>query len=208
MLGPVVVYIAKGGLVDEIGEAFKNVSVQDFVRDTSAIAEQRYGDDFKESTRGDVAFDRFVDGCILTSRTAAARPGDFRPWSVLHNAEMQRTFTPDDDETIVDYAHRLHREAKAMNATWFFTAIMSCGRAYNSDEPPDPVDANDPEQLQAALERGELEVCICWYAEKREEEEGRHRAGIIGFTDDGYPSTGIEGDIDPDKNPFHHVLAD
>lgn len=192
--------------MDEISEAFQDVSVADFERKTSAVAEQAYGDDFTDVTRGVTHWNTFVDGLLLVSRSAAAKPGEFQPWAVLHSPNMQRTYVPDADETVVQFSERLRREAHDMGATWFFTAILSCGRAYNSDEDPPTIDPDNIDELQDALDRGEIEVAICWYAELREGGDTKHRAGIIGFTD-GAPNQGIEGDIDADKNPFHYVLT-
>lgn len=192
--------------MDEISEAFRDVSVADFVRPTSAVAEQAYGNDFTEVTRGVTHWNNFVDGLLLVSRSSAAKPGEFQPWAVLHSPTVQRTFVPDGDETVTQFATRLKREAEDMQATWFFTAILSCGRAYNSEDSPPNIDPDNEDELQEALDRGEIEVAICWYAEMHEKSKQQHRAGIIGFTD-GVPNQGIEGDIDAEKNPFHWVLT-
>lgn len=192
---------------NEISSLFENLSVADFERATSAHKEVAYTEAQKDKLNAGVAnWNRFVDTLIVTSRTSC-RQDEFEPFAVLHNPEVRRHYTPDADETVIDYRRRLGREAAEMKATWFFTAMMAPGRAYDPDEgTPEAVNPDDPAELADALDSGDLEVCICWYAEMRENGLVRRRAGIIRVDEEGNAGKAVEGQIDDEHNPFHTVL--
>lgn len=190
---------------DEIAQAFETISVEDFLRDTSAMGTIKYTPEQERFTTGRNNFMGFVDAQILRCHERAEGPG-FHAFSTLHSRSEQRHYHPDDDETAPQYAKRLAREAQEMHATWFFTAMLAPGRAYDPDqgEPPD-IDPDDPEQLQEALASGLVHLSICWFAESTD--DNLIRSGII-ILDDGKPVHSVEGQIDPEANPFQYVLGD
>lgn len=192
----------------EIRSMFDGISVADFERNTSAQREVTYTEAQRgKMTEGVANWNRFVDTLLVTSRSAS-RSDEFEPFSVLHNETTRRHFEPDADETVIDYRRRLAREASEMKATWFFTAMLAPGRAYSPDEEvATTVDPDNLAELSEAIESGELSVCICWYAEMRENGQVRRRAGIIRVSEDGRAGAAVEGQIDDEHNPFHTVLA-
>lgn len=192
---------------DEISGMFADISIADFVRESSAVSEHHYTELERTRVQGEEGFDSFVDQLLGTTRTAASvAPFHFQAFSVLHAPDRHRVFVPDDDETVLDYRERLRREAKRMEATWLYTVMLAPGRSYDSDENVESIDPNDAKELGAALRSGALSLCLCWFAEMIEQDETKQRAGIIHLSDRGVPGESVEGEVDEDKNPFHHVL--
>lgn len=193
---------------DDITQAFSKISVDDFLRDTSAWDTITYTTEQAHYTSGRNNFMGFVDAQVRRCYERAEGPG-FHAFSTLHSTVEQRHYHPDDDETAPQYASRLSREAKDMSATWFFTAMLAPGRAYDPSEgePPD-IDPDNPEELAAAIASGAVHMSICWFAQCNENNESFRRSGIIILDEDGHPSSSAEGQIDAAANPFHDVLED
>lgn len=192
---------------DEIAKAFADIKPEDFFRDTSAQDRITYTHEHAHLTTGINHFNGFVDAHVQRSKEQTYSEHGFHAFSTLHNPTEQRHFHPDDDETAHQYAERLAREAKDMQATWFFTAMLAPGRAYSGDEVPPDIDADNPQELAAAIESGVLRLSICWYAQDDEESPPFRRSGIITLDSDGHPESSIEGEIDADSNPFHYVMG-
>lgn len=193
---------------DDISQAFREVSVADFERETSALDRIVYEPEHERFTSGRNNFNGFVDSQIDRSKEQANAHG-FHAFSTLHNATEQRHYHPDEDETASQYAERLAREARNMQATWFFNAMFAPGRAYQDGEEPPDIDVDDPDAIREALESGQLHLSICWFAQCNEEVEPFRRSGIIVLDEEGHTTpTEVEGDIDPESNPFHYVMGD
>jgi hypothetical protein len=193
---------------DDIAKAFEGIKPEDFLRETSALDRLTYTQEQTHFTAGVNNFNGFVDAHVRRSRDASHKPKGFHAFSTLHNRTEQRHYHPDDDETAQQYAGRLAREATEMDASWFYTAMLAPGRAYSEgDEPPD-VDPDDPEALAEALSSGILQLSICWYAQSNEQDPPLRRSGIIVLDKDGHATEmQVEGEIDADNNPFHHVMG-
>lgn len=191
---------------DEIAQAFEDISVTDFLRETSAMDRITYGPEHAHVTSGRNNFMGFVDAQVRRCHDQAEN-AKFHAFSTLHNKTEQRHYHPDDDETAPQYAERLAREALEMDASWFFTAMLAPGRAFNPDEESPPeIDADNPEELKAALESGLVRMSICWFAQSNEGAPER-RSGIIVLNEHLTPESSIEGEIDADNNPFHYVMG-
>lgn len=192
-------------MLDEISQAFAEITPEDFFRETSAISTIVYPENKKHITAGVDNFHSFVDALVNRSKEICSEGEGFTPFSVLHNSEKQRLFHPDDDETAPNYAARLNREARDMDATWMFTAMLAPGRAYPLSEDRESFDPDDSDGIRDALIRGDLDICICWYAQMREGVM-HERGGIVPLDDNNNPGDGVEGVIDSDTNPYYEVL--
>ena len=125
---------------------------------------------------GKAAFNAWVDHNLRTMRIAwAAADGTVNPVAFLATKERMRTFAPDDDETLGQYIDRLTREARVVQARWFFICQRTHVGHIQSDE---MMDAASAEIVQKAIDEGALKLGMVWYAERR---EGRitHRAGYM-----------------------------
>jgi hypothetical protein len=196
--------------LDDIEAAFADITPEDFIRDTSAIWTTRYQElperNRPNGTSGRKHFNDFVEAMLKVCRVSSTtKPEGFRSFSVIHNAEQQRIFHVDDDETFPDFADRLTRESRAIHGTWIFTAILSQGRTY-TDEAPPPIDTSVLEEIQRALDNGEVQPGICWSATMREGTTVFNRGGILYLDQNGRITSEVEGDLDPESNLFGSVL--
>lgn len=192
---------------DDITQVFADITPEDFHRDTSALDRLTYDPGQAHFTSGINNFNGFVDAHVRRSKEASHKPSGFHAFSTLHNPTEQRHYHPDDDETAQQYASRLAREASEMQATWFYTAMLAPGRAYMEGETPPEVDADNPDELAAALESGLLHLSICWFAQSNEQDPPFRRSGIIVLDEEGHATDEVEGEIDADCNPFHFVMG-
>lgn len=194
---------------DEITAAFEGLTPEHLIKQSSYTGEQSYpvGAITSGQTAGRKQFRRWVDTALEALRISTAQGHHIVAFTMLHSLDKRRYFQPDADETAPMYANRLHREAKQMNATWIFNAMVAPG-AHFEGEAPEPIDPDNFEAVQAALESGRLNMSVCWYAEMREGERVLTRSGVIPVTPDGVLMAGIEGDLDPRLNPFAEVLSD
>lgn len=183
--------------MDEISTAFANVKPEDFHRETSALTDQA-----APSTTGEEPFHTFIDMLILISKNRVFTKSVFEPFAVMANTERQRLFAADQDETPEDWATRLQREARAMQATWLYVSLLTPARHY-IDQPLDTLDT--PEAISAALDKGDVAISLCWAAFRREGEEFEQLAGMIPLTKDVQPGPSTEG-APADNNPFIKVL--
>ena len=199
--------------MDDITEAFANISVEDFLRTTSAIKTHEYEPDFAAQYGDGVNnwkgwTDMLVESCVSDLQNE-----EFAAFAVLHNPRAQRFFKPDDDETAFDFANRLNREALDMEATWIFSAMFVPGRTYSEDEVPPVVDADNRDELQRALEEGVLHMGICWFSRGVCDEIVKgvkpvvEEAGMITYNQDTEEIEQTRGAIEPEHNPFHNVLG-
>lgn len=188
-------------------EYFADVTVEDFLRMTSAICDTSLSQDDRAELDKRGAFTRFVQGMLVSAQTVAGiLPNNFPAFAVLVSADRRRYFRPDDDETAKHWAERLQREARAMNATHMFVAMCAPARVYQPGAPVVPINPNDPQQLQAALQAGTIQLSICWFAERRDDHKRTKRGGVISLDAAGAPTDVVEGDIDNTKNPFAQVM--
>jgi hypothetical protein len=184
--------------MDAIERFFNEITPEHFFRDTSAIGDLRMG------TPSADQFDRFVTDLVFLTNERASKDGEFNPFAVLRSAERQRIFLADADETPDAWAARLHREATDMNAVWFYVALLSPGRVYEGDQPESIERTEDA--IDAALDDGRLSLGLAWLAVRRDTDGEANRAGLIALDQDGKPGENTEGVLDPDGNPFAHVL--
>jgi len=182
--------------MDDIERLFADITPEDFHRDTSAIGDLRLGPPHDE------LFDRFVDDLVFLAKERASKDGEFNPFAVLRSEDRQRVFLADGDETPDAWAARLHREASAMQAVWFYVALLSPGRVYEGDR-PDTIERTE-QAIDAALDDGRLSLGLAWLAARI---DGTTRAGLIDIMADGKPGDCTEGALDADDNPFVTVLG-
>ena len=188
---------------DELTGIFDNLEPNDFILDTSAI------DETSGQFVGSTAFDAHIDEKIRTIKVALpASGGNFNPMAFLSNATTTRAFAGQQDENLGMFLERLKREARAMGATWFFFAKKNViVRSY--DEDLDTPDVTDPEYKQRMLQSEDAieEVCILWYADRREGSEIQHRQGLLALNDLGTQVTQtIEGDERQTISVFAGIL--
>jgi len=188
---------------DDLTGIFDNLDPSDFIVETSAF------DEVDGSFVGSTAFDAFIEEKIRTIKVMLpASGGAFNPMAFLGNAEVIRAFAGQQDENLGMYLERLKREARTMGATWFFFAKKNViVRTFNeSDDTPD---VEDPNYRQAILEEDDAveEVCIVWYADRREGSEVQHRQGLLALNDLGtHVTQTIEGDERQTISVFGGVL--
>lgn len=102
---------------DDFEGIFNDLTPDMFETTTSAVDEE------EGAYEGHEAFVAMVKERQRAVRTAYANMfGQMNPTAVLVSATKQRTFVPQEDETIGDFLGRLRREAIAMEAHWFFFA--------------------------------------------------------------------------------------
>lgn len=200
----------KGYDDDEIEAAFKDLSVDDFILETSARHEIAFSkEDQEEVVSGYENWSAWIAamrGMVKVMYMADISHGhQFVALSILHENTKQRMFTPDYDETIRNYVDRLIRESNVLHPTWAFSAILAPHAVYDGDASPPDIDMNSSEEIRLALEAGELEMGIFWFAE-RDDGTGKSKAsGVIEFRE-GIPMVDIDADVDDEFNPFFGVL--
>lgn len=180
---------------NEIAEMFSHITVEDFIRETSAES--------VENLDGRTNFDEFTE-LLVTVCVEQLEQNQFFAFAVMNTETQQKFFRPDDDETAFHFADRLHREAAQMSATWLFTAMFAPSRTYPEGADLSDINPNDVQQVKAALDAGDLKMSVCWYSHAID--EGRQRSGMVHVTDGSIEK--IEGRVEPQHNPFHQVLGD
>lgn len=175
-----------------IHQLFSDISVEDFLRETSAES--------TENLDGRTNFDEFTD-TLVEECIEHIEQQNFFAFAVLNTDRQQRFFRPDDDETAFHFAARLQREAKQMTATWLFTAMLAPARSYEPGDDLSDVDPNDPAQVQHALDTGKLRMGVCWFAHNKEQDQQRS-----GFFSTENPEEAMEGHVEAAHNPFNDVM--
>lgn len=156
---------------DEYSGIFDHLNPDDFNTETSAI------DETTGTFEGDEAFKPWVQDQLRTLRASfAAADGAINPIAILAGPTTMRTFAPDDDETLGQYLDRLGREARRINAHWFFISKRTLVGTVEADR---PIDVSDPKTVQQAINDGLLNDGVLWFADQREGGERRHRAGFL-----------------------------
>lgn len=195
---------------DHIANMFENIRPEDFFRETSAVKTET----IQAVSRNlglhasELGFELFVRAQLDRCREEAST-GEFIPQAVLANSDEYRFFHGEDDEVPADFARRLQREAKTMNAYRMFVAIVSPARAILPGQTPPPlIDPDDMDAVREALVSGELRFGVCWTAANGHGADIDYRGGIVYLDDDGNPTDEVQGDMDPDvEDPFTEVLA-
>jgi hypothetical protein len=188
---------------------FDHLTPEDFARDTSARESQVKPGVIQNLglNTGPIGYDLFVELWLQKCRDLAETDDDFTPFAVLSNAMIERYFEGEDDEVPADFARSLQREARQMNASWFFVAMVAPARAvYRDEETPKQI-GGDLGEIQAALMSGDLDLCVCWTTTSAElGGQRRSRAGIMYLDDEGRIGQEIEAPLNPDTDPFNEVL--
>jgi hypothetical protein len=186
--------------MDDISKAFDTLTPEDLIRDTSAIDIST----LDEPAIGSTAWESWVTDLVLIAQKRA-REGNFWAFAQLGSALERRIFVADGDETPEMWSARLHREAVQSKATWFFLSMLAPARSYNEDgEVPDHIEPT-AEEINRAIDDGELEIGVCWLAQRADEQGSSQRAGIITLDESGRPLDQTEGLLTED-NTFYHVL--
>jgi len=185
-------------VTDEYDGIFDDASVEDFLRESSAKSEVPRTNDRLDT------FNQFVEEQLRAVRTAwIAAETYMQPLALVANQEKQRIFIPDDDETLGQFVDRMHREAKAMDATWTFIAQRTLvGSSYGP-----PVDVSDDEAVNEAIKEGLLHLGLLWYAEQRDEGNRYHRHGQM-VDDNGTLGPLKEGAASQSLPLFERILGD
>ena len=144
---------------------FDDLSPDDFFLETSAIAERDDGPFY-----GTASFDAHIEETIRNLRvTFSTSVGRMNPIAILSNRDLQRTFTPQQDEDLGMFLERLKREARLLGASWFFFAKRNVFVLYDGEEDEELHDVTSSDSLTAAQQRGgHEEQGIVWFAERRE----------------------------------------
>lgn len=187
---------------DDFAGIFDDLTPDMFFAETSAVHED------EGKWTGAEAFNQVVDESLRGLRLAfASTHGQVNPTAILANATVRRFYVPDQDENLGQFLERLKREARAMGAHWFYFAKRNVYASWQ--EPEDATSKTDmasPEAMQKASEHGsELQVGLCWYAERREGDDVHHRHGVMSIEDNKITGT-IEGDGDQTMGVFSAVL--
>ena len=188
---------------------FENIRPEDFFRETSAVKTEAIPEAVKKlrlpST--DLGFQVFIRQQLDRCR-AEASEGEFTPQAVLANTDEYRYFHGEDDEVPADFARRLQREAKQMNAHRAFVALVAPARALMPGQAAPEIDPDDLESVSEALISGALQLGVCWTASSFNEAGQSYMGGIIYLDDLGMPAGEVSGDMDPDiADPFLEVLG-
>lgn len=137
---------------------FENITAADF--DRSSARDER--------PHIDLPFNAWVEQYLETARIAyEASEGQVDPWVVLSSPQTatRRLFTPDPDETNAGFYSRMQREARSLEASLVFVAMIA--RSTFSQGAPIPTSRDLKEQ------EGEFDPIfqdsILWYAESKDE---------------------------------------
>lgn len=151
---------------DEIQRFFDSITPEDFARDLSdpdddATTEEEY------PRFGSDEFDRFtLDNLHQLSESDET-------FAALHNGVEHRRVIPVGDESIGTFLKRVRREAKEIQAKWFFIGTegeASMGAVF---------DPRDHKDVENARQQGRMMEVINWYSESIEPTSAEVRFGII-----------------------------
>lgn len=156
--------------------------------------------------RGEVGFRLFVDLLRHECRMKLVLDDEFESFAVLSSVTTQRRFLGEGDEFPDDFANRLRREARDMNATWLFVAMLSPFRVRAADADHPEIDLDDTEGIDAAIARGDLATGLIWSASQREDKISNYLGGVIHLDEVGFPGREITGKMNPDTDTFSTVL--
>lgn len=179
--------------IEAFREFIQNVSADDFDR-SSAVDVLPLDYDFETFRQLNIA---------SAAQLFHDHAGEVDPIVVLANANEQRVFEADDDETMLDLFQRMHREAERMGATMAFVAM----RLYAARRVLD-ISGLDGDEIRAAVERGDLAEHYSWYAEQSTPDGPNRLSGVweIITTTDG-DALGERTDGRPELAPlFHQIL--
>jgi hypothetical protein len=166
--------------VDEIARLFADITPEDVINARGSGAD---------------LFSAFVAEMHDRTRTVYVQAGGtFDPLVVLQRDSNRRVLKAHDDETNIDYVHRLHRSAQRFGATWLYLAQI-IPVAVHRDPATAPVkelsrvDYASTTSIFAARQRGLFTDELAWYAEAREPGGQTIRIGV--FTRD----RGVLGEV-------------
>lgn len=182
---------------DEFTDIFAEATVADFLRSSSARDEMARTDDF----------DTFVAEQIRAVRTAwIASETYMQPLALVADDRTQKIFIPDDDETLRQFVERVHREAKAMGATWTFVAKRTMVASFGATDDGYDVSIDDEEAWEKAVAEGLVNLGVVWYAEHRDEHTMQRRHGQM-QDEDGTLGRLIEGAANQGFPLFSEILG-
>jgi hypothetical protein len=156
---------------DNLNGIFNHLSPADFNQITSAIhAEVQPAPPIDP-------FAQFVHEQLVAVRYAfAAADGAINPVATLTSSSVQRFFAPEDDESLNQYAARLAREARVVQARWLFISRKTEVGTFVGKE---AVAADDPVALATAREQGQTMEAVYWYAERLDGEPTRRHGFLM-----------------------------
>lgn len=124
-------------------------------------------------------FDAFVDDNIQTIQVAyLAASGELDPIAILATATKEWTYTPNDEETLGEYLHRLTDEAKRLGATRMFlikATLVGTDRVLQNEAPT----VGEVENIEEGIRNGQVTMGVFYYAQTKEGPEVRRRVGIM-----------------------------
>lgn len=190
---------------DDIHGIFDDINPDDFHRESSTVHEyplQRAEPD---------EYGQFLAEQLRHVRFAyAAADGEINSTAVLANTTTVRVFTPQEDELVRDYAHRLTAEAKLMNACWLFIAtktkvgvVLTGSLGTQADE----VYADDKQALAVADEMGSSKEAVYWYAERRDAPDIRRRHGYLEILGSDRLGAQQDGEVDQPIKVYGSILG-
>lgn len=187
---------------DEFTGIFDDLTPEDFVRETTAkITTHLPGSPHV----GPEEFATFVEHNIGVVRSSSLASGgrDINPVAVLSTPSTQWIFAPTEDENMGDYIARLNHEAHQLGATWVFISRQTLVSAKpGSDNMPD---TSDEEAVQRALEEGQLQSGVVFYAQRHEGDEWEHCHGMM-YIEDGGLGPAVYGDPAQRVRYFARIL--
>jgi len=135
-----------------------------------------FSTDVQTPNVGEDAFAEFVERHIESTRFAfLAADGEINPIAVLANATTCWLHTPEDHESLGDYLTRLAKEARRVEATWFFFVRKTkVGLGDDTTE-----NMFDPKMLKKAKKNGQMVDGVFYYASRHEGVDQENRRGIM-----------------------------
>lgn len=193
---------------NEIAKTFENLTMEDFLVDTTALHEMRLNDWQLEHLDGVENWEDWTRGMVAVAKTTylsmEAQNDQFVAMSILTSRTNQRLYLPYEDETIRDFRGRIQREAKEMSACWGFAAIVTPHAMYD-DEPLD-IHMGDSEAIRQGLEDGTLGLGIFWVSERSNDGDRNQNSGVIEFDENMVPGNVVEADVEERFNPFSGMV--
>jgi len=169
---------------DDLTGIFDHLTPDDFKVTTSAISTLNLSNPR--------TMDEFIKRGINSVRTAfSLTNGELDPMGILASQTIERTFTPEEDETLGQYIDRLAREARHISAGYAFVALVTLVGTYRSDA---NLNANSEEAVKAAEDAGTLTQGVYWFAEKRDASGRAARQGYLVITAPGKLGDSIESE--------------
>lgn len=182
---------------------FDSLDISELFATTTAINTINHSAADRDAMNKKGAFERFgrkMQDTIMMM----ANVGLFKTFAVLVSSDARRYYRARDDESVGEFAKRLHSEAISMNARWSFVAMLA---PYAVGDIPGDVETTSMSSIIDAVDTGALRMGICFFSEKNDESGNKtQRSGVIELDKSGTPQGILAGSVPAQGNPFTTIM--